>query len=157
MLTVNDLPSGWNHDKQIDIPIVAGADARQDSFHFGQDKYWLVTWHELAVYSDTTGALDAFPIWEKEWYPAVGDWIQPPTANFVPANRHDQYRFGCTQLVLDIGNVTQCRLLQQHGRLISLISSKLDPQAMTLDQFEQALMHLNQRFQAWDTTPTGTP
>ena len=157
MLTVNDFPPGWSHDKLIDIPKVAGADARRDSFHYGQGKYWLVTGHQLVVYSDTASAIAAFPIWEKEWYPEVGDWRQPSAATFVPSNPKDHYRLGCTQVVLDIGDVTSCLFLQQHGRLISLITANLDPQAMTLEQFEMALARLDLRFQSWDPTARSTP
>jgi hypothetical protein len=151
-ITYHDFPAGWNHDKGvIELKEPGAIAARGDNFHFGKQ----VASQELAVYPDNASAKTNFEIWESKWFPAAGDWRRPDTATFVPANPDDSYRLGC--LHFPDSNTTSCRSLQQHGPYLSLILVNLDPQAMTLEQLEYALRRLDQRFQDWDTRPTGTP
>jgi hypothetical protein len=95
MLSTSDLPGGWGHDRTIAHPPVSGADTRGDSFHYGQQKYWLVISHELAVFRDVDSAKTNFAVWQDKYFPAIGNWTRPDTATFVPSNLNDLYRFGC--------------------------------------------------------------
>ena len=153
MLSIFDLPEGWNHDKGVDNPKVPGANARVDQFHYSPHQDWLVISHEVAIYQTADAAKAAYFEWESTWFPEVGEWRRPDEATFVPSDSGDLYRLGC----INFRNYRSCRLIQQHGRLLSLVLVNIDPPAITLQQFETTMTRVDQRFQSFDVTVTGTP
>jgi hypothetical protein len=153
MLSIFDLPAGWNHDKGVENPKVPGANARIDQFLYSPHQDWLVISHEVAIYQSADAAKVAYVEWEGTWFPVVGGWRRPDEATFVPSDSRDLYRLGC----IDFRTYRSCGLLQQHGRLLSLALVNVDPPAITLEQFEAAMTRVDQRFQGFDVLATSVP
>lgn len=139
--------------KEVDL-ISAGYDEVEGGVSrtasFGTEgRLFIVVNHELYLLEGQSTARDLYSEEIEKLFPAES-WQPNEQFSFRPSNQEDQFKFACLESNLGGGSVLSCTLVQQHGRLVSIVHANLDGEILKIEDLEVAVRRLDRRISAWD-------
>ena len=125
MMGTEDVPQEWVIFKESSGKDWGG-DLYNLAFAYGNDPTSPALEQQLIVYADEAAAEKGFG--EYTAYMFVEEWVRPVETNFTPASPADLFEYKCVTREIEHVMLTNCFVLQQHGRYVSALGVQMgDP------------------------------